>query len=186
MRHEGGLRYAVLGVIGRNEGGVHGWALKRQFERMLGDFWQLNFGEVYRVLDKLADDGLIQQLLCEEGSNRKLYRITGKGRQSLDDFITTPPTDAPRPLRQELAVKLRFATTEQVPGLFKLIEHQRAAYMGQLSRLSIQRRKLRGLHKEQEIWVTGLLIAHAELSVRADLTWLDIVVQELKERFPPH
>ncbi len=179
MRHAHGIQYALLGVVSRNPEGVHGYALKRQCERFLGSFWQLNFGEIYRVLDKLADEGQIEQMAGE--SSRKVYRITERGRQNLDDFILTPPTDAPRPLRQELAVKLLFASAEQMTDVLQMINHQREAYMTQLHQLGAQRRKIRCLPMDS--FVTGLLIDGAELQVRAELTWLDDVTTKLQERF---
>jgi len=181
MRYDGGLRYAVLGVVSRNQHGVHGWVLKTQCERMLGEFWQLNFGEVYRVLDSLCAESLIEQIVPEVGSNRKVYRITQKGRRSLDDFILTAPTDVPRPLRQELAVKLLFAAAEQLGDLLQLIDCQRKTYMEELIRLTIQRRRLRRLPVDS--FVTNLLIDHAELTSRAEIAWLDVVTAALKERF---
>ena len=181
MRHARGIHYAVLGLVSRNEEGVHGYALKRQCERFLGNFWRLNFGEVYRVLDRLAEDDLIEHTELEPGSNRRLYRITEKGRRDLDDFILAPPADVPRPLRQELAVKLLFAGPEQMPKVARLIEHQREAYLHELHLLGVQRRRL----ERSQIggFVTGLLIDGAELSVRAELAWLDDVKLKLKERF---
>lgn len=183
MRIGNGIRYALLGLVAQNAEGVHGWALKTQCDRYLGSFWQLNFGEIYRVLDRLAADGLIGQTVAEAGSNKKVYRITKKGKRSLDDFILAPPTDVPRPLRQELAVKLLFAATSRVPQLLDVIAQQRQIYMEQLGSLSVQRRKLRRLPVDG--FVTGLLIDGAELQVRAELAWLDHVAHKLKERFSP-
>jgi DNA-binding PadR family transcriptional regulator len=181
MRHVRGVHYALLGIVSQHPQGVHGYALKRQCDRILGHFWQLNFGEVYRVLDRLAEDGLIEGVLAEPTSSRKLFRITDKGRHSLDTFILEPPTDAPRPLRQELAVKLLFAGRERLPELVRLIDAQRGTYMQQLSLLSAQRRKLRRLPIDS--FVTNLLIDGAELAVRAELAWLEDVSAKLKERF---
>jgi DNA-binding PadR family transcriptional regulator len=180
MRQGRGIHYALLGVVSQHPDGVHGYALKRQCDRLLGDFWQLNFGEVYRVLDRLAHEGLIEQIAGE--ATRKLYRITGRGRQSLDDFILAPATDAPRPMRQELAVKLLFAGPERLPELIRLIDQQREAYLRQLHLLGVQRRKIRRV--PVDTFVTNLLIDGAELSVRAELAWLDDVTQKLRERFP--
>jgi len=181
MRHGAGVRYALLGVVSQHPEGVHGYALKRHCERVLGNFWQLNFGEVYRVIDWLSAEGLIEQVLAESESSRKLYRITEKGQQSLDDFVLLPPTDAPRPLRQELAVKLLFAGPGRLRELLKLIDHQREAYMRQLSLLGVQRRRL--ARSQMDAFVTQLLVDGAELSVRAELAWLDDVAQKLAERF---
>jgi DNA-binding PadR family transcriptional regulator len=181
VRRLHGIRYALLGVVARHPDGVHGYALKRQCDRILGSFWQLNFGEVYRVLDALAAEGLIQHVLAVEESPRKIYRITDKGQRSLDDFILAPPSDVPRPLRQELAVKLLFAGPGRLGRVLQLIDHQREAYLRQLSLLGVQRRKLRRV--PVDAFVTNLLIDGAELSVRAELMWLDDVAQKLKERF---
>jgi DNA-binding PadR family transcriptional regulator len=181
MRHGNGLRYALLGVVSQHPDGVHGYALKRQCERVLGKFWQVNFGEVYRILDRLAGEGLIEQVTAEDESSRKLYRITSKGKKDLDDFILEPPNDAPRPMRQELAVKLLFAGRRRNPDLLRLIDHQREIYMHQLALLGSQRRRL--TRSNMDSFVTMLLIDGAELSVRAELTWLDDVTAKLKERY---
>jgi DNA-binding PadR family transcriptional regulator len=181
MRHARGIHYALLGVVSQNPTGVHGYALKRQCDRILGHFWQLNFGEVYRILDHLAEDGLIQAVLADATTSRKVFRITDKGRRSLDTFILEPPTDTPRPLRQELAVKLLFAGPERMPELVRLIDAQRDTYMRQLHLLATQRRKLRGVPVDS--FVTNLLIDGAELNVRAELAWLEDVGVKLKQRF---
>jgi len=181
MRHARGIHYALLGVVAQNPDGVHGYALKRQCDRILGHFWQLNFGEVYRILDRLSENGLVEEVLADSVSSRKVFRITDRGRQSLDTFILEPPTDAPRPMRQELAVKLLFAGPERMPELVRLIDAQRDTYMKQLHLLSVQRRKITKL--PVDTFVTGLLIDGAELSVRAELAWLEDVAAKLKERF---
>jgi DNA-binding PadR family transcriptional regulator len=168
-------------MVARNPQGVHGYELKRQCDRLLGRFWQLNFGEIYRILDRLEAEGLVDQVVAGDRPSRKLYRINDKGRQSLDTFILSPPTDVPRPLRQELAVKLLFAGPERLGELLRLIDQQREAYMAELSALGIQRRKLEKLPMDS--FVTRLLIDGAELSVRAELAWLDDLGVKLCERF---
>lgn len=181
MRHARGIHYALLGVVSQNPQGVHGYALKRQCDRILGHFWQLTFGEVYRTLDRLAEDGLVEEVIAAAVSSRKIFRVTAKGRRSLDTFILEPPTDAPRPLRQELAVKLLFACPERLPELMRVIEAQRDTYIRQLHLLSVQRCKTTKLPVDS--FVTALLIDGAELNVRAELAWLADVAAKLRERF---
>ncbi len=181
MRHGSGIRFALLGVVSQHPDGVHGYALKRHCERVLGNFWQLNFGEVYRVLDRLAAEGLIEPVDPGAESSRKLYRISERGRRSLDDFVLVPCTDAPRPLRQELAVKLLFAGPDRLQDVLRLIDQQRETYMRELSLLGVQRRRL--ARRAIDAFVTQLLIDGAELSVRAELAWLDEVTLKLTQRF---
>lgn len=181
MRHTHSVRYAILGLVSRSAKGVHGYALKRQCDRILGQFWQLNFGEIYRVLDRLTTENLIEQI---EGPDpkRKVYRITDRGQQSLDTFILEPPTDAPRPLRQELAIKLLFAGPEQLPELLDVIRHQREQYARQLQEVGRQRRRIDKL--PFDTFVTRMLIEGAELSVRAEMAWLETVAANLRARYP--
>jgi DNA-binding PadR family transcriptional regulator len=182
MRQPDGLRYAFLGVVSRNPRGIHGYALRSQCERLLGGFWQVNFGEVYRILDRLEDEHLIEQVERGTGT-RKIYRITDKGRESLDAFILEPPTDAPRALRQELAAKLLFATPERLDDVLGAVSEQRSAYLRHLHTLSVQRAKIARLNGDHS--VTQLLIDGAELHARAEIAWLDDVAQRLKDRREP-
>lgn len=181
MRHSHGVQHAVLGVVSRNPEGIHGYAVRRQVERLLGHFWRLNFGEVYRILDRLAADGLIEPVDDGSESARKVYRITSRGQQSLDDYVLSPQTDAPRPLRQELAVKLLFANPEYLPDLLRLVARQGEAYMQELHKLGTERRKIR--RAPFDAFVTHLLIDGAELVARAELAWLDEVAKRLQERY---
>jgi PadR family transcriptional regulator AphA len=146
MRHTHGLRHAVLGIVSRRREGIHGYAAKQDCDRMLGGFWRLNFGEVYRILDRLVEEELIEQIATQSLSQRarKVYRITDKGRQSLDAFILAPPTDAPRPLRHELAVKLLFAGPERRGAILDLVRHQREVYARQLQLVGLDAGNWRG------------------------------------------
>ncbi len=78
-------------------------------------------------------------------------------------------------------MKLLFAGPARMPELLRLIDHQREAYMRQLSLLGVHRRRL--ARSPVDSFVTQLLIDGAELSVRAELAWLDEVTQKLRERF---
>ncbi len=180
MRQPHGLRYALLGVVSRSPRGIHGYSLRRKCERALGGFWQLNFGEVYRLLDRLVDENLIEQVTGGRAGTRKVYRITDKGRESLDTFLLEVPTDAPRPLRHELAIKLLFTAPERLPDLLESVRHQREVYLRALQRVGGERAKLK--HLAGDNFVTALLIDGVELSVRAELAWLEEVAQKLRAR----
>ncbi len=78
-------------------------------------------------------------------------------------------------------MKLLFASPDRLPELLRLVDHQREAYMQELFRLGVQRRRL--ARAPVDAFVTNLLIDGAELAVRAELAWLDEVARKLKERF---
>jgi DNA-binding PadR family transcriptional regulator len=139
---------------------------------------------MYRTLDRLERAGLIAgaEFIQSGRPNRKVYRITAAGRRSLDDWLLLPPTDEPRPLRDSLAAKLLFLTDARRDEALELIRAQRAAYLQHLARLTKQRTWLE--EGEQNHFVTHLLFLQADMRVRSDLPWLDLVEQEVQRRFP--
>src|SRR4029077_18858173 len=51
------VKHALLALLAQRE--LTGYELKLRFERTLGDFWQLNSGQVYSTLERLRRDGCI-------------------------------------------------------------------------------------------------------------------------------
>jgi len=176
------VQYALLGLISARPEGTHGYQLKIEFEALYGDFWSLNYGQLYRTLDRLERAGLIQ---CTEEvqsgrPSRKVYRITASGRHNLDDWLLLPPTDEPRPLRDDLSVKLLFLTEARREEIVALVRSQRAIYLHHLARLTKRRTLLE--ESGQDMFVTRLLLLQADMRVRTDLAWLDLVEKELLQR----
>src|SRR5260370_34048983 len=99
------VKYALLGILANDE--CHGYELKDAFEESVGDFWTVNYGQIYRTLDRLERDGLVEwhEEPQERRPDRKVYRITPKGITELRTWLTQPVT-GPRPLRDELFVKM--------------------------------------------------------------------------------
>jgi DNA-binding PadR family transcriptional regulator len=183
MLHAHGLDYALLGLISRSEQGIHGYALKRQFERIWGACWRLSFGEVYRALNRLVGERLIQAVSDAECSHRKSYRITDAGCQKLSTFVEAPPTDAPHPFRRELAVKLVLAGPEGQCKLLPVLDRLRDAYAKEIRFLGVHRRRL--ISRVVYGPAATLALDGAELCTRAELAWIDRLSQELAKAAAP-
>jgi DNA-binding PadR family transcriptional regulator len=175
------VQYAILGLISARAEGAHGYQLKLEFDALYGDFWSLNYGQLYRTLERLERAGHIggTELLQIGRPSRKVYRITSRGRQNLDDWLLSPPTYEPRPMRDELSVKLLFLTDDKRSETLALVRSQRAVYLQHLARLTKRRSALEEQSPE-DLFVTRLLLLQADMRVRADLAWLDMVEKELQ------
>jgi DNA-binding PadR family transcriptional regulator len=176
------VQYAILGLISARADGAHGYQLKTAFDALYGDFWSLNYGQLYRTLDRLDRAGLVERTEQVQSGrpSRKVYRITASGRQSLDDWLLLPPSDEPRPLRDELSVKLLFLTEPRHKETLALIRSQRAIYLQHLARLTKRRSRLD--ESSEGMVATTLLLLQADMRVRTDLAWLDLVEEELGQR----
>src|SRR5438552_8297942 len=102
------VRHALLGILAQSP--RHGYDLKRTFDDKLGDFWSLNFGQIYTTLDRLQAEGLItyDPVPQDDKPDKKVYSITAAGRTEFDQWRTSSLKAEPRVLRDELFLRLLF------------------------------------------------------------------------------
>ena len=86
----GTLKYAILGLLNRNE--MTGYELSKEFETTLFEFWNAKHSQIYPELKSLNAEGLIQYRVEITGNvlEKKVYTITDEGRR---DFIKRRPRD---------------------------------------------------------------------------------------------
>lgn len=156
---------------------MHGYGLKTDFESATGDVWPLNVGQVYTTLGRLERDGLVAAGF--DGDGQKLYEITEAGREELRQWFETP---VPREViqRQELAIKLVFATRSELADVSTVVQRQRIATMRALQ--DITRLKADAELHGDIAWLLVLdgLIFQAEAEAR----WLDMCEARLAARRP--
>jgi PadR family transcriptional regulator, regulatory protein AphA len=83
------LTHAILGLLQYNEP-MTGYDLKTQhFDESIGYFWPADQAQVYRTLDKMAEEGWVESRIeVQEGRpNRKIYAITDTGRAELRRWL---------------------------------------------------------------------------------------------------
>ena len=179
----GNFTFAVLGLVSTRERGVHGYQLRNEVRALCDDFWQVNFGKVYSALDALDEAGDVdcEQELQSNRPAKKVYRITEKGRRSLDDWLIQPPSNDPSPLRDELAVKLLFLKAADIDQIRPLIRFQRSIYVQKLGELGRRRRQLERARLDSRI--LPLVMEGAELRLKADLAWLEHLERKLLRLF---
>jgi DNA-binding PadR family transcriptional regulator len=123
------LPHALLTALVERPGS--GSELAGRFDRSIGYFWHATHQQIYRELGRLEAAGWIESLPAESGRGRKrAYRILPAGRKELKRWIAQ--REDPKPLRDELMVRLRAEAAVGPAGLHKDIER----------RLELHRRKL--------------------------------------------
>lgn len=174
------IQYALLGLISSSEEGVHGYRLKAEFDSRYGDFWVLNYGQMYRALAALERGGLIEGEDCLQTGrpNKRVYRVSVSGRECVEDWLLVPPSAVPVPLRDDLALRLLFLTPERREDILALVRSQRTLYLQHLSRVSKKRARLAEVDGDH--FTVNLILLQADLRVRADLAWLDHVEHALE------
>jgi DNA-binding PadR family transcriptional regulator len=139
------VRCAVLGFLSSKP--MHGYEVKRRFDRATGGFWQLNFGQIYSTLDRLEREGLVERLrepVEDDAGDRKVFRITVRGRSRLDDWLVRPIAQA-RALRDDLFVRLLFCNPKDSASLLRMTARHRDVYELEMRKLLKRKAQLEKL-----------------------------------------
>src|SRR4051795_985345 len=99
------LAHAVLAAL--LEGEVSGYELSKRFDVSVANFWTATPQQLYRELERLEKDGLIEARVVEQERrpNKRVWRVTEAGDEELYEFTTRPAR--PPALRDDLLVKLQ-------------------------------------------------------------------------------
>ena len=158
------LKYAILGLLA--EAPRYGYELKSEFERMMGQTWKLNIGQVYSTLARLERDGLVahEEVAQEMLPNRKVYRLTEAGREALAQWLGRPDPPSAR-LRVDFYLKLLIARRAGAEDLRPILWEQRRTLLQAMADLTPL---LMEADEERRLLAEGL-----QLHLEADLRWLD-------------
>jgi PadR family transcriptional regulator AphA len=174
------LPHVILTVLSTRD--ATGYDITKEFSYSIGYFWKASHQQVYRELNKMAENNLVTcELQPQEGKpDRKVYSITDGGRSALGEWFEQPT--APTTIRDEFCAKLMACAIEpsdsfidQVAQLIKEAEQLIQSYKeieatqyANLSELSKQARLER-------------LTLRRNLAMRqAWVVWANEVLEELK------
>ncbi len=126
------LAHAILGMLQKQP--MTGYELKTQcFDDSIAHFWQADQAQIYRTLDKLAEQGFVESRLevQEDRPNRKVYSITDAGRAEVHRWLLT---EQPLPtIREPFLVQLFFAGQLDNTQIIAMLEQQLKAHEQQLA-----------------------------------------------------
>src|SRR3954465_7554268 len=108
----GSVQRALLALLAQQA--RHGYELHDLFEAAVGGHWELNSGQIYSSLERLARDGLVVETAVERGTgpDKRLWALTESGMAELAGwFHVAVPRDYR--LRDEFYLKLMLALVTQ-------------------------------------------------------------------------
>jgi DNA-binding PadR family transcriptional regulator len=116
------LRDAVLAAL--LEGESSGYDLAKDFDASVANFWMATPQQLYRELDRLAEQGLIQARVVhqERRPNKRMFSLTEAGRDAIKEFTGRAPK--PSMIRDELMVKVQAADVGNVQAVRDFIAEQ--------------------------------------------------------------
>src|SRR3984957_1295644 len=96
--------YIVLGLLEQGEPATP-YDLKRLAQVSTNNFWSVPHTQLYTECARLAAEGLLEEHQEQAGRRRRIYRLTGRGREELQKWCEEP-TEALYELRDISTLKL--------------------------------------------------------------------------------
>jgi PadR family transcriptional regulator AphA len=85
------LKHIMLGILREPHSG---YDIKKRFEKSLQSFWRAELSQIYPLLQKMENDGLVSSKASESeiGPTRRVYKRSAKGRRELQAWLMDGPT----------------------------------------------------------------------------------------------
>ncbi|MEU6512067.1 PadR family transcriptional regulator [Streptomyces sp. NPDC046942] len=181
------LKYAVLAAL--LEGEASGYELSKAFDVSLANFWPATPQQLYRELERLAQDGLVQARTVqqERRPNKRMFTLTGAGRAELTAFAAEPPK-RPTAVRDEFLIKIQAMDGGDTEVTRALVEERMGWARGKLDRYRRVRERLLDGRSEEEYLRTAervgpYLTLMAGIAFEEDnLRWCERVLAILAQR----
>jgi DNA-binding PadR family transcriptional regulator len=167
----------VLGLLA--DGPRSGYDIKKEVAERIAHFWNESIGNLYPVLRRLTESGLVRRTKDRESVRARLvYTITPAGRRELDTWLREPV--APTPPRLEILLKVYFGAHTEDAVLARHIAAYRTERARQLMMLE---------HAVASLDATGdadlrylrMTARAGVLAARAALEWCDEMMAELAD-----
>ncbi|MFF9106219.1 PadR family transcriptional regulator [Streptomyces rubrogriseus] len=184
------LKYAVLAAL--LEGEASGYELSKVFDVSLANFWPATPQQLYRELERLAGDGLIEARTVpqERRPTKRLFSLTEAGRERLGVFAAAP-TRRPTAIRDEFLIKMQAMDGVDPAAVRALVEERRAWALGKLARYErVRERLLDGRTEEEHLREADRVGPYLTLAAgitfeRENARWCERVLAVLDERRAP-
>ncbi|MGW4439805.1 PadR family transcriptional regulator [Streptomyces sp. NPDC004596] len=183
------LKYAVLAAL--LEGEASGYELSKVFDVSLANFWPATPQQLYRELERLAQDGLVEARTVpqERRPTKRMFSLTEAGRGRLRAFAGEPPK-RPTAVRDELLIKIQAMDGGDPSVARALVQERRGWARGKLDRYERVRARLLDGRTEEEYLRTAdrigpyLTLMAGIAFEEENLRWCERVLRVIEQRVP--
>jgi PadR family transcriptional regulator AphA len=182
------LEHAILGFLSR--GSMTGYDLKtRCFDDAAGHLWTADQAQVYRTLDRLAEQGFVRsRLVPQRGKpDRRVHSITQAGRKAYSQWLVSPVQ--PPPTRDPFLLHLFFAPDLPDAAVLALLENARGEYQRRLeqlrgpSRVELEAWGAR-TGRERDTALRLMTLAASTSATRSAIDWIDDSIERVRRGLP--
>jgi PadR family transcriptional regulator AphA len=182
------LKFALLGAL--NYQPMSGYDLKQFTDRSTSNFWYAELSQIYVTLKALEKDGLVTStsILQEGRRDRRVYTITGSGKQAIEAWLKEPFTELDQ-YKDTLLLKLFFSGSQDKNTILVQLRlqcglHQKLLEQYQTETANIIAQTVEHapqLRKHALLW--DATRRFGEMTEASYLRWLDETIQMIETQF---
>jgi DNA-binding PadR family transcriptional regulator len=177
-------KFAVLGILTIKPSS--GYDIKKFTENNLGHFWSESYGNLYSLLKRMLDQGLVtKKTERQDGKPDRIeYSITGKGESEFEEWLTMP--FEPEVIRSELLLKVFFGgrmPTDRLEKHLVTYRHQQQALDSELARVEMALDELKN-DPNYPYWM--MTLRRGRILCEARIRWVDESLSMMKGKHPDH
>jgi DNA-binding PadR family transcriptional regulator len=174
------VRLVLLGLLRQHQRPLYGYEIKQIIEEHMRDWTSIAFGSIYFALDKLAEEGFVENVGIEQPGkrpSRSVYQITPAGQ---DEFL--------RLLRQgwqtferqyfETDIYLFFMAALPLDEVIGYLQQRQNFLHGVLEHLNTHRAE--ELENPEVPRLAAAIFGHTVLHTQAELNWVTDLLHKLK------
>jgi PadR family transcriptional regulator, regulatory protein AphA len=163
---------AILGILSR--GPQTGYDVKKVFTTITSHFWRASYGQIYPLLKKLKDQGLVKHKTKKFSKrlDKHIYSLTAEGEKSLRKWLRSPVET--QPWRIEILLRLFCGRQVPVAENIRQVEIYQRHKQEELVQLQEIERELQEEHAadpDQPYYL--LTVDYGQKVVRACLEWCE-------------
>ncbi len=174
--------YIILGTL--NFGPKSGYDIKKGIERSTGEFWKVNYGQIYPILKTMVGEDYAVLVTGNEESKheRKVYKITEKGVEAFCEWLIQP-INFNNPQGNELLVKLFFGQHVPIKDSILRLKEYKGKCLNYLAKMEkIQREIEEHLAEDIQFDYSMITVRHGQMTIQAKIEWCDECIERLKRR----
>jgi DNA-binding PadR family transcriptional regulator len=180
------LRHAVLAAL--LEGEASGYQLAKRFDVSVANFWSTTPQQLYRELDRLEAEGLVDAHVVRQKKrpDKQVFTLTDMGRADLQRFTGAPAK--PVAMRDELLVKLQAVDVGDAHAVTKeLMErmdraHTKLATYDRLLAEMLDGRDEEAFERDSERIGPYLTLMGGRMYEQTNIRWCTEVLEVLSRR----
>lgn len=158
---------------------MSGYDIKKALEGSASNFWAESYGQLYPILKRLSEEGLVRPVAGPAGARgKRVFESTAAGRKALDAWLVEPTEMST--VRNEFLLKLFFGKRASPHVLRRHLEQHRAEQQRLLEHYEVVRRGLEASFPDSEdmpFW--RITLRYGEHDRRALIDWCDETLEEL-------